>query len=170
MIKNNNELTSRLKRIKLLAIDVDGVLTDGRIFFDAEGRESRAFHFLDIMGISRLKKKGLDVALISGEKNPMIDKLSQRLNIKKTIQDCKEKDKAINELVLYYKLKLENICFIGDDINDIPALKKVGLSVAVPNGWDGLKEHVHLITKKPGGWGAVREICELIISHRERKG
>ncbi|MBL7070830.1 MAG: HAD-IIIA family hydrolase [Candidatus Omnitrophica bacterium] len=162
---DKDQLVLRLKKIKLVALDVDGVLTDGRVYLDADGRETRAFNFKDIMGISRLKKRGVKVALISGEKNAVIDRFCRKLGIEKNYQNCREKDKAIDELTDYYKLKPEDICFIGDDINDIPVFKKVGLAVGVSNGWEGIMGSAHIVTKNKGGNGAVREICELIIAN-----
>jgi len=162
------KLGTRLKKIKLLVLDVDGVLTDGRIYFDDEGRENRAFNYKDIMGISHLQKRGVKVALISGEKNPAIDKFCRKLNIEKNYQNCRQKGEAIEELARYYKTDLKNVCYIGDDINDIPVFEKVGLAVAVPNGWESIREHAHIVTKHSGGQGAVREICELLISKKEK--
>lgn len=161
---SDNELLSRVKKIKLLVLDVDGVLTNGRVYFDTDGREFRAFHYQDIMGISRLKKKGIEVALVSGEENSIITKFAEKMKIAKTFQGCKEKDKAIDDLAHYYKLDLSNVCFMGDDINDIPAFEKVGLAVGVPNGLEDIRNHVDFVTKRLGGYGAVREVCELIIS------
>jgi len=164
---NNEELLIKIKKIKLLTMDVDGVLTDGRVFFDLKGGELKAFCFQDIMGISRLKKKGISVALISGEDNPIIDNFAKKMKIDSVYKHCKEKDRALLEICDHYEIELSNVAYMGDDINDIPALKIAGLAIGVPNGWDGISNFVHYYTKKSGGDGAVREICELIISNKE---
>lgn len=160
-----SELVSKIKRIKLLVLDVDGVLTDGRVYFDTDGRESRAFHYQDIMGVSRLKKKGVEVALISGEENTITDKFAEKMKIEKIYQGCKEKDKALKDLARYYKTGLSNVCFMGDDVNDISAFKIAGLAVSVPDARKEVRKHAHLVTDSPGGYGAVREVCELFIKH-----
>lgn len=159
-------MEARARGIKLLALDVDGVLTDGRVYFGTDGGEMRAFSYLDIMGISRLKKTGVEVAVVSGEANSIIDRFAEKMRIERTYQGCKEKGRAIDDLARHYELDPVTICYMGDDVNDIPAFVKAGLAVGVPNGHEAIRPYVHFVTERPGGHGAVREMCELIMAAR----
>lgn len=159
-------MDTRARGIRLLVLDVDGVLTDGRVYLGTDGCEMRAFSYLDIMGISRLRRSGVQVALVSGETNSIIDRFAAKMTIEKTFQGCKEKGRAIDDLARHYALEPSMICYIGDDVNDIPAFVKAGLAVGVPNGDEAIRPYVHAVTERPGGGGAVREVCELIMAAR----
>lgn len=163
-------MDTRARGIRLLVLDVDGVLTDGRVYLGTDGGEMRAFSYLDIMGISRLRRTGVEVALVSGEANAIIDRFTEKMSIEKAYQGCKEKGRAIDDLARHYELDPAAICYMGDDVNDVPAFVKVGLAVGVPNGHEAIRPHVHLVTERPGGHGAVRETCELIMAARGEAG
>ena len=166
---DRTDVETRARGIRLLVLDMDGVLTDGRVYFGTDGGEMRAFSYLDIMGISRLKKSGVQVAVVSGEVNSIIYRFAEKMRIEKTYQGCKEKGQAIDDLARHYELDPAAMCFMGDDVNDIPAFVKAGLAVGVPNGHEAIRPYVHVVTERPGGRGAVREVCELIMAARDRE-
>ena len=114
--------------IKLIAMDVDGVLTDGSFWWGPNGEEWKRFHFADIMGLSRARKAGLLLALISGEDSPLIDRLAAKMQIGDVEKSCKDKAAALRRIAALHHLSLDEICFMGDDVNDLPALEIAGLA------------------------------------------
>ncbi|MEW5822192.1 MAG: HAD hydrolase family protein [Cyanobacteriota bacterium] len=162
---NNLELfLEKRNQIKLVATDVDGTLTDGGLYLSETGQISKRFSFKDVMGIARLKRNGFIVSIISGEKSNIIDIYTSKLKIDDVFQGTKEKDKCIFSLINKYQLSLDNVCFIGDDINDIPAFKCAGMPVVVNNANYKVKTIPGIfITDAPGGNGAFRELADLLI-------
>ncbi len=157
------EVLKRAEKIKLLLLDVDGVLTDGKIILTDKGEEIKHFHVLDGMGIKLLQKIGVEVGIISSRVSQAVIRRAEELSIKLLFQGKVEK-LAFYEKVLKEKgLKDEEVAYVGDDWVDIPILKRVGLAIGVPNAWPPVNNYVNYITKCSGGNGAVREICELII-------
>ena len=156
-----------LSRIKAVALDVDGVLTDGAFWWSAEGAELKRFSFLDIMGISRGSKAGLIFALISGETSPLLDRYARKMGIRDVYQGCKDKATALREFASNHHFELSEVCFMGDDINDVPALKLAGFSAAPATAHDCARDAAKFITKHPGGNGAVRELVDLILAGRK---
>ncbi|MCS7279358.1 MAG: HAD-IIIA family hydrolase [Thermodesulfobacteriaceae bacterium] len=157
------ELLKRAEKIKLLLLDVDGVLTDGKIILTEKGEEIKHFHVLDGMGIKLLQKIGVEVGIISSRVSKTIIHRAEELSIKLLFQGKVEKLLFYEEILKERGLKDEEVAYIGDDWVDIPILKKVGLSIGVPNAWPPVNEYVHYVTKHSGGEGAVREVCELIL-------
>ncbi len=157
------ELKERAKKIKLLILDVDGVLTDGKIIYDSEGREIKAFDIHDGHGIRLLHDAGIRTAIITGRQSKVVGIRTAELGITDIYQKARDKNSVYQELLNKYELKDENAAFIGDDLIDLPILKSVGLSVAVANAVDEVKEYAHMVTKKMGGEGAVREVIDFII-------
>lgn len=153
----------KLKKVKLLALDVDGVLTDGKITYTNKGEELRTFSFLDIMGLSLARRHGLHIAVVSGEQNAVIDRLMAKLGIKEVHQNCKDKLSAIEKVCETYRISLEETCFIGDDVNDLPVLKRVGIAVTTPNASSRVLSEIPCRTRHPGGEGAVREVVDRIL-------
>ncbi len=161
-LKLPNELVDKLKKIKLLLLDVDGVLTDGSItWFSGQGF-TRTYHTHDGYGIRHIQKLGIMIGVISGGQSQDLKERLQFLGIKYFILGSEDKLTSLNELVEQTKIPLENICFMGDDLFDIPALEKVGLAVTVPNAVPEVKEIAHFITTLPGGKGAVRQVIDAI--------
>ena len=149
--------------IKLIAMDVDGVLTDGSFWWGPNGEEWKRFHFADIMGLSRARKAGLKLALISGEDSPLVDRLATKMHISDVEKNCKNKAQALLGLAARHKLTLEEICFMGDDVNDLPALELAGLPAAPADARPEVRAKCRFVSSAKGGNGAVRELVEMIL-------
>ncbi len=158
------DLNEKLKKIKLLALDVDGVLTDGSFFWGNSGEEFKRFSFYDIMGLSQAVKSGLKVCLISGENSPLVERFSKKINLTAFFTGIKNKGECLDSFMLKQGLTKEEVCFIGDDINDVSAFKACGVAIATQNATQSILEYVHYQTKRNGGDGAVREVVEIILS------
>ncbi len=153
--------------IRAVALDVDGVLTDGVFIWGPDGEEFKAFSFLDIMGISLGLKSGLIFALISGEDNPLVDRYAKKMGIVDIYKGCKDKASALKNFAQKHDLKLEQVCFMGDDINDVPALELAGFAAAPATAHESARSRAALVTKCAGGRGAVRELVDLILSQKK---
>ena len=153
-----------MQLIKAIAMDVDGVLTDGAFYWSMDGGEWKQFSFYDVMGISLGKKAGLIFALISGEKNALIDRYAEKMGILDVHKNCKEKGAALRAFAKKNGLSLSQVCFIGDDVNDLPALEIAGLSVAPSSAQESVRSRVMIVTKRGGGQGAVREVIDQILA------
>jgi 3-deoxy-D-manno-octulosonate 8-phosphate phosphatase (KDO 8-P phosphatase) len=150
--------------IKLIAMDVDGVLTDGSFWWGPNGEEWKRFHFADIMGLSRARRAGLKLALISGENSPLIDRLAAKMQISDVEKSCKDKAQALRKLADLHHLDLAEICFMGDDVNDLPALEIAGLPAAPADAQPSIRERCRFVSSARGGNGAVRELIEMILA------
>ena len=146
--------------IKAIALDVDGVLTDGTFWWDTAGAEIKRFSFRDVMGIARASREGIVFALISGEKNPIVDRYAAKLNITSVWQGCKAKDQALREFSEKCAVPLAEIAFMGDDVNDLAALALAGFSAAPADAHESVRAAVKFVTSHPGGNGAVRELLD----------
>ena len=157
-----------LSKITLLALDVDGVLTDGTLVINADGSETKFFNSLDGHGIKMWQRAGLKVALISGRASPPTERRAEQLKIEYVFQDCHYKLPVVEQLADQIGLLPENIAFIGDDLTDMPVMRYVGFAVAVANAVDEVKECADYVTTRPGGSGAVREVIEYILKKSGR--
>jgi 3-deoxy-D-manno-octulosonate 8-phosphate phosphatase (KDO 8-P phosphatase) len=153
-----------LARIRALAFDVDGVLTDGGLWWGPNGEEWKRFSFADIMGVSLARRAGLELALISGEDSPLVDRFAQKLLIRHVIKGTRDKAAALREFAASANIALPEIAFMGDDINDLPAMQLAGLSAAPSNASPDVLARANFITKHPGGNGAVRELIEALLA------
>lgn len=151
-----------INKIKAIALDVDGVLTDGTFFWDANGAELKRFSYRDVMGIARATRTGLIFALISGEKNGIIDRYAAKLGIAHVWQGCKDKGAALREFADSQSLGLHEIAFMGDDVNDLPAMELAGFTAAPADAHESVRAIVQLVTKHSAGQGAVREMLDFI--------
>ncbi len=158
-----DEITQKAKQLKLLILDVDGVLTDGRLFFDNDGGEYKSFHARDGHGIKLLRQTGVEVAVISGRKSPSVALRMKALGIQYVYQGHEHKIAAFNEIIEAMGIKPEQAAHMGDDLLDLPIMVRVGLSIAVNDANDSVKEYADWCTKTPGGLGAVREVCDFIM-------
>ncbi len=155
--------TEKARAIKLLILDVDGVLTDGSIVYADRGEELKCFNVKDGHGIKLLLRAGIEVALVTGRKSAAVEHRAQDLGIKLVFQKALNKIEAYEEIRAIQKLRDEELCVMGDDLPDLPILRKCGFSVAVPDSIDEVKREVDYVTYKEAGKGAVREVCEIIL-------
>lgn len=159
----SKKLRARAARVKLLVLDVDGVLTDGRIIMDHEGREIKAFDVRDGHGIKLLREAGIEVAVLTGRNSPVVQHRAEDLGIPWVRQGVNDKVKAYQEIAREAGIGDEEACFVGDDLVDIPLLKRVGIPVVVADGVHEAKQCALYVTQSPGGRGAVREVCDLLL-------
>ncbi len=165
MIKkpSQKELIGIARNIKLLILDVDGVLTDGGIILDNKGNELKSFHVRDGHGIRMLIRKGIPVALITGRYSRVVERRAKELGIGDVFQKCYDKKKAYRQVAERYALNNSEIAYVGDDIVDLALLNICGLPVTVADAHEAVQRRVKMITKKEGGKGAVREVCDFIL-------
>jgi 3-deoxy-D-manno-octulosonate 8-phosphate phosphatase (KDO 8-P phosphatase) len=165
----SDTIKNKAKNIKLIIFDVDGVLTDGSLYFDNQGQEYKAFNSKDGHGIRLLLDNGVEVALITGRNSELLKHRADNLKISPDLiyQGYRDKLPAFADLMKKTGLDKKHIAYIGDDVIDLPILSQVGLSIAVADAHWFVKKHVDLITAQSGGRGAVREACEFIL---EAKG
>jgi len=163
MQRVNAEVRTRIEKIRLLGLDVDGVMTDGRLYYHDDGTESKAFDVRDGHGIKMLQKVGMEVFLISGRNSPMVDKRAMDLGISEVTQGVRDKVPVLERIASQKGLTLDQIAFVGDDLVDLPVMQRVGLAVTVADASEHLFEKAHYVTLAPGGRGAVREVVELIL-------
>lgn len=159
-------LLERAARIKALVLDVDGVLTDGRLYFDNQGNEFKAFCSRDGLGMRLLQQNGVVLALITGRQSQIVANRAANLGIKHVYQGRDDKLEAFHELLAATGIGAPEVCYAGDDWVDIPVLDRAGLAVTVADADAVVKRRVHFVTSRPGGRGAVREICDLILAAR----
>ena len=166
-------INRKLKQIKTVMMDVDGVLTDGTFWWDAGDAELKRFCFSDRTGIPLAQKAGIKIALLSGESSDngmaIVSRYAKKLNIDDVYKGCQDKAKAVREYAAKSGFALSEICFIGDDINDLAALKLVGFSVAPHDAHPSVLKNVDLVTKNSGGHGAVREFLDLLLAVKSKK-
>lgn len=150
-------------RIRLLALDVDGVLTDGRLLFGNSGEEIKAFHILDGLGIKLLQRSGIEVAIITGRRSDLVARRAAELGLEHLVQGREDKLQALEALCAGLGICLEETAYMGDDLPDLAALRRAGLGISVPNGHPFVVRHADWCTERSGGSGAVREACDLIL-------
>jgi 3-deoxy-D-manno-octulosonate 8-phosphate phosphatase (KDO 8-P phosphatase) len=157
-------LRERASKIRMLVLDVDGVLTDGKLFFDHAGNEMKAFHTRDGLGMKALQRSGIEVAVITGRKSEAVAHRMAQLGIEHVYQGREDKLNAFLHLLDATGLDPHQVCFAGDDWIDLPVLLRAGLAVSVADAEERVRESAHYITNRNGGDGAVREICNMILS------
>ncbi|MCZ6620856.1 MAG: HAD-IIIA family hydrolase [Deltaproteobacteria bacterium] len=164
------KIRRKAQRIKLLLLDVDGVLSDGRIVVDNEGEEMKYFDARDGHGIRLLARAGIEVGLLTGRYSRVVSHRARDLGIRMVYQ------KVFNKVDVYQKIKRrkrltdQEVAYVGDDIVDLPVLRRVGLSIAVRDAWEGLKNKVDYVTEQKGGRGAVREVVEMLLHAQGKWG
>lgn len=159
-----------LAGMRLVAFDVDGVFTDGRFYLSNDGVESKAFHTHDGFGVRQLLIAGIDVAVISGRESAAVERRMQELGVQHVIQGNADKVSAFESLIKNLTIDEKQAVYVGDDLPDLPLLRRVGLSVAVNNAHKDVKVECDYITDNAGGFGAVREVCDLILAARHELG
>jgi 3-deoxy-D-manno-octulosonate 8-phosphate phosphatase (KDO 8-P phosphatase) len=154
--------------IKLVAFDVDGVFTDGRFYLSNDGVESKAFSTQDGFGIRRLLDAGVAVAVISGRKSAAVQQRMNELGVRHVVQGCADKIAAFDAITAELDITDAECAYVGDDIPDLPLLKKAGTSVAVANAVAEVQRECDFVTEARGGFGAVREVCDMILAARQQ--
>jgi len=161
-------LREKLQHIKILIMDVDGVMTDGRIIINDDGRETKNFDVRDGHGIKLVQRYGIEVALLTGRQSEVVKHRANELGIKEVHQKIFNKKEVFVEILQKNNLNVDQAAFIGDDIIDIPVLKEAGFSATVADAIDIVKKTVDYVTKNKGGRGAVREVCEMLLQAQGR--
>lgn len=152
------------QKIKLILLDVDGVLTDGRLYYGNDGEELKAFDIQDGLGIKLLQKGGIDVGIITGRTSKLLTRRTEELDIELVVQGREDKLTALNEILEDRAINLKEIAFVGDDLPDLAVIRRVGLGITPANGNHIVASQALWQTKKGGGQGAVREVAELILN------
>ena len=158
-----DEVLKLASKIRMVLFDVDGVLTDGRLFFSDSGDETKSFHSRDGLGINLLQESGVGVGIITARQSKLVAHRARDLNIQHLYQGRKEKFPAYLELCENLQLSADEVAFVGDDVVDLPIMLNVGLAVTVPQGHHIVKERSHWTTPHEAGAGAARDVCELIM-------
>jgi 3-deoxy-D-manno-octulosonate 8-phosphate phosphatase (KDO 8-P phosphatase) len=153
-------------RIQLLVLDVDGVMTDGRLYFDADGREAKVFHVRDGYGIKQVMRLGIEVAVISGRKSKAVEVRMAELGIKHVRLGQENKLDALLAITELLDVPMKNVACLGDDLPDLPLLETAGLGIAVADGHQNLRASADWCTQLDGGQGCVREVCDFLIEAR----
>ncbi len=154
-----------LSRVKLLLLDVDGVLTDGRIYYDNNGVETKAFDVKDGHGLKLIQRAGIVVGIITGRSSDVVALRARELGIDIVYQGAKDKLVPYAEVLVTLGLTDDQVAYVGDDVVDLPILRRVGFSATVADAVDDIKPLVDYVAKRPGGRGAVREICDFILKN-----
>ena len=160
------ELSTRLARIRLLALDVDGTLTDGTVMYSDSGREMKSFHIQDGLGIVLASFVGLQVAWITGRQSAIVERRAKELGVSQLRQGVRDKAVALSEVAVRAGVLPEEVAFMGDDLNDLPALRTASVAIAPANAVSDVLQSAHLVTRLAGGQGAVREALEAILRAR----
>lgn len=156
-------IDDRAKKIRLIILDVDGVLTDGSFLIGDDGQQYKAFSTKDGLGLRLLQDSGVEAAIITGRTSKVVAHRAKELGIAHVYQGQKNKREAFNELLKKLNLEKEHVAYVGDDVIDLPVMRHVGLSCAVRDAEHMVKQYAHYITPRDGGKGAVRDVCELIM-------
>lgn len=157
------DLIQAASKVKLLVLDVDGILSNGHIIYDANGVETKSFNVKDGIGVKSVKTAGVKTAIITGRSSAMVNQRAKEMGIDYVIQGRDDKLEALKQLLLDLPIELEQCAYMGDDLPDIKALQSVGFSATVPNAHSEVLSRVMMVTSRNGGEGAVREVCDLIL-------
>lgn len=162
-MSERTQLVARARRIKLLALDVDGVLTDRRIVLSSTGSQTKHFDVQDGFGLYLARTAGLKSAIITAEKSEVVSLRARRLQIDWVAQFARDKGKVFEKCLKHFKLSAAQTAYIGDDLLDLPALSRAGFSATTADAHPEVRRRVHYVTRAPGGRGAVREVIELLL-------
>lgn len=157
------DILARARHIRLVIFDVDGVLTDGSLYIDADGRELKAFHSRDGHGMKMLQACGVEIAIITGRTSETVSHRMASLGIAHVYQGQRDKLPAFVELMDKLSLQPQQVAYVGDDVVDLPIMRRVGFAVAVQDAHTLVRKHAHWQTAAPGGRGAVRDVCEFVM-------
>ena len=161
---------ARLQRIKLMVFDVDGVLTDGGLWYTEQGETLKRFNALDGHGLKMLEVSGIQVALVTGRESPIIARRAAELGLGAVMQNVRDKGAVLSELLTRFGVALEQTGFMGDDLIDLPAMQRAGFAASVPDAPTYITQAAHWVSERRGGHGAARECCDLILAAQQRLG
>ncbi|MBI4435911.1 MAG: HAD hydrolase family protein [Candidatus Omnitrophica bacterium] len=164
----DSAIRERAQKVKLLILDVDGVLTDGRIIYGDAGDELKCFDVQDGFGIYLLSKAGIKTVIITAKKSPVVQRRARDSHVSKVYQNALDKWKVYQKVKRKFRVTDEEVCFIGDDLLDLPILVEAGLPVSVPNAVEEVRTRSGYVTQRKGGRGAVREVVDLILKSQEK--
>lgn len=164
----DDKVMARARRVRLAVFDVDGVLTDGRILLSDDGRESRAFHVRDGLGLKLLRAAGIEVAIISARRSRLVEKRMTELGVPHVIQGSDDKRAALDRLLDELGLGPDECAYTGDDLPDLAVMRRAGLALAVADAHPAVTARAHWVTRKPGGAGAAREVCDLLLAAQDK--
>lgn len=167
-MKRRPSVSARARRVRLLVLDVDGVLTDGRMILSERGDELKAFHTRDGIALGLARRAGLRTAMVTGETSPIAKVRGDKLGVDVVVLGARRKGDSVEALCAQFGVALDEVAFVGDDLLDVPALQRVGLAVAVADAGPEARAAAHLVTKARGGEGAVRECVEFILRAQGR--
>lgn len=167
---SDETLVARARRVKMVCFDVDGVLTDGRFYYGPTGEALHAFHARDGMGLALARKEGLVLAAITGRVSQNVHARLSELGVPHIQQGIRDKIAEIESLMAKHRVTWDEVAYIGDDVNDIEVLQRAGLSCCVPDAADGVSDHVHWVTRRQGGHGALRDMLEGILRAQDKWG
>lgn len=162
------EAIQKALEIKLVVVDVDGVLTDGRLWYGNSGEELKAFHIQDGLGIKLLLRAGVEVGIITGRRSALVARRAKELGIRHVVQGREDKLVALETMRAELGIELQHIAYVGDDLPDLSAIRAVGLGIAVANAMPAVAQHADYKTTRNGGDGAVREVCDLILQAQQK--
>src|ERR1700693_6576258 len=165
MVQENSAAIG-LETIRAVALDVDGVLSDGGLWWGPGGEEWKRFCVADIMGVSLARRAGLILALISGENSPLVDRYAEKMLVRHVVKGCRDKAAALREFAAAAGVKLSEVCFMGDDVNDLSAMAMGGFSAPPANASSVVLERANFIARASGGNGAVRELIDSLLTAR----
>jgi len=163
MTSASESVLTRAAAVRLAVFDVDGVMTDGRLYLGGGGLELKAFHTHDGLGLKALMQHGIAVAVLTARRSELVAERMRELGIERLVQGCRDKGAAISELASGLSLELDAVAYTGDDLIDWPAMRGCGLKCAPADANDWIRHQVDFVTQRDGGRGAVREVCELIL-------
>ncbi|SEQ26683.1 3-deoxy-D-manno-octulosonate 8-phosphate phosphatase (KDO 8-P phosphatase) [Ectothiorhodospira magna] len=155
--------TERARRVRLVIFDVDGVLTDGSLFLDDDGRQYKAFNSKDGLGLRMLMDSGVQVGILTGRRSGVVEHRMRELGIRLVVQGRRDKQVALEGLLAEAGVDAGDTAYVGDDLVDLPVMRRVALAVAVADAHPLVREQAHYVTQQPGGRGAAREVCESIM-------
>lgn len=161
-------MQEKLTRIKMLLLDVDGVLTDGRVIINDSGEETKAFDVRDGHGLKLLQRAGLEIGIITGRSSRVVAHRMSELGIELVYQGVKNKLEPFDEILERFQLSPQQVAYVGDDVVDLPILRRVGFAATVADACPDLFDLVDFVSSRPGGRGAVREICEMLLKAQGR--
>lgn len=164
----SEKLNKKLEKIKILVMDVDGTLTDGKVFYSGKGEEMKKFSLRDGMGIELLRKGGIESAILTSENSPIVQARAEKLKIEYVLLGSRNKKKHLENLAKNLSLNMDEVAYIGDDINDIFAIRSSGASACPADAAEEVKKEVDYVCKTNAGDGAVREFCEMILINQNK--